>query len=156
MGEQRVIAEVRGYDEFTAALRGWIRECGTTYECINEIAGLPGNYLAKMISATPVRSFSRVSLGATLGALGVKLLLVVDHEKLAAMVPRFEPRKKDTSERIRAPRRSPLQGNSELAAFYARRRATLQSPQRRRALARKAIRIRWQRAKAAPENAPVR
>jgi hypothetical protein len=47
-----------------------------------------------MIAATPVRSFSRMSLGATLGALCLKRLVVVDGEKLAAMRPRYTVRKK--------------------------------------------------------------
>jgi hypothetical protein len=41
----RIIAEVRGYDEFTAALRAWIAELGTTYECIDELAGLQERHL---------------------------------------------------------------------------------------------------------------
>jgi hypothetical protein len=39
MGESRVIAEIRGYDEFTAALRAWIGELDTNYECM---ASWPG------------------------------------------------------------------------------------------------------------------
>jgi hypothetical protein len=158
MGEQRVIAEVRDYNGFTAGLRAWIAELGTTYESVNDLVGLAPNYLAKMISRSPTRSFSRMSLGNTLAGLGLKILLVVDAEKLAEMRPRYAVRKKQkhTSAAIPAQKSTPLRGNPELARFYAHRRVLLQSPQRRRAIARRAIRIRWRRAKAAPENAPVR
>jgi hypothetical protein len=145
---ERVIGEVRTYDDFTRLLRAWIMELGTTYECIGEVAGLQAGYLAKLIAATPIRSFSRMSLASTLGAMGVKLLLVVDTERLAAMQPRYEPRKKHTSGAIPAQKRTPLARNSALAALYAHRRVLLQSPRRRRAIARKAIRIRWQRERA--------
>ena len=148
MAEQRVIAEVRDYQGFTEALRAWIAELGTTYEAIGDIAGLQSGYLAKMIAATPVRSFSRMSLGNTLAALGVKLQLVVDHEKLAALKPRYTVRKHHTSGALPAQKKTPLRGNSALAAFYAHRRAQLQTPRRRRQIARKAIRLRWARAKA--------
>jgi hypothetical protein len=151
---ERVIAEVRDYDGFTAALRAWIVANNTTYESVNDICGFPGNYLSKMISRSPARSFSRMSLGNTLAGLGLKILLAVDAEKLAAMRPRYEPRKKHTSGGVRAEKKTPLRGNPTLAAFYAHRRALLQSPQRRRAIARKAIRIRWNRARAAEGASP--
>ena len=88
-----VIAEIRSYDDFTLALRQWIAANNTTYESVNAIAGLQDGYLAKMIAATPVRSFSRISLGATLGPHGVKLLRVGDAAQLAAIPPPFTPRK---------------------------------------------------------------
>ena len=148
MGE-RIICEVRDYSQFTEGLRAWLAELRISYETANEIAGLQPNYLSKMIAKSPVRSFSRVSLGSTLGALGLKLLLAVDAEKLAAMAPRYTVRKKDTSGRVPAQKKTLLRGNPELARFYAHRRALLQSPKRRKAIARKAIRIRWRHVKAA-------
>jgi hypothetical protein len=150
MTSARVIAEIRAYPEFTAALRAWIAELGTTYESVNELAGLQDGYLAKLIASTPIRSFSRVSLGNTLGALGVKLLLVVDDERLAAMRPRYTVSKRHASSgmpAVKPPAKSrvhtPLAGNPALAAFYAYRRAAILPQWRRKAIARKAARIRW-------------
>jgi hypothetical protein len=149
----RIIAEIRGYAEFTAALRAWVLHLGTNYESIGELAGLQSGYLAKLISSTPIRSFSRMSLDTTLAAMGLKLLLVPDVERLEAMRLRLAVRsrfgRKPTSAEIPAQKPTPLRGNPALAAFYAHRRAALQSPQRRRKIARKAIRIRWNRARAA-------
>ena len=157
MTESRVIAEIRGYADFTRALRSWVMQLGTTYESIGEVAGLQPGYLAKLIASTPIRSFSRMSLDSTLAAMGVKLLLVPDAERLEVMRPRFAERsvagRKPTSGSIPAAnlpakRNNPLAGNRALASYYAHRRAAMQSPRRRRQIARKAIRIRWQRERA--------
>jgi hypothetical protein len=153
----RVIAEIRGYADFTAALRSWVMQVGTTYESIGEVAGLQPGYLAKLISSTPIRSFSRMSLDATLAAMGVKLLLVPDGERLELMRPRLAVRttsgRKPTSASIPAAnlpanRNNPLANNPVLATYYAHRRAAMQSPRRRRQIARKAIAIRWRRERA--------
>jgi hypothetical protein len=94
-----------------------------------------------------------MSLDTTLAAMGVKLLLVPDVERLAAMRPRYTARgrfgRKPTSGGILAQKKTLLRDNPALAAYYAYRRAAMQTPWRRRQIARKAIRIRWQRAKAA-------
>jgi hypothetical protein len=66
----RVMATVTSYDEFVAAIRQWIGELGTNYECIGEIAGLPTNYLNTLLVSTPIRSFSRMSLAATPASVG--------------------------------------------------------------------------------------
>jgi hypothetical protein len=88
--QPRVIAEVREYGEFTAALRKWIYELDTNYTCVNDLAGLQDGYLAKLLARTPSRNFGRTSLGNVLGALGLRLLLVVDTESLAKMRPRYK------------------------------------------------------------------
>jgi hypothetical protein len=156
MTDERIIGEIKDYDSFTACLRRWIKQVGTTYADIDAIAGLPSNYLSKLISTTPVRSFSRMSLGSTLQAMGLKLLVAIDHEQLEAMKPRYTVSKRPASESMPAtklpvkPRKlhNPLVGNPGLAALYAHRRAVMLTPQRRRALARHAAKIRWQRERA--------
>jgi hypothetical protein len=148
---ERIIGEVRSYSQFAQILRAWVAANDTTYETIGAIAGLPDRYLAKMIAATPVRSFSRMSLGSTLAAMGLKLLVAVDVEQLDKMRPRFTPRKKNASDAMLARKsrakpakgRNPLVANGALAAFYAHRRATMQTPQTRRRIARAAALARW-------------
>jgi hypothetical protein len=147
--DSRVIAEIRGYHDFTDALRAWIAELGTTYESVNELAGLQDGYLAKLIAQTPIRSFSRISLGNTLEALGVKLLLVVDAERLATMKPRYTPSKHNAvsgmhSQRIAIKRPFSLfRGNPEMAKLVHARWMLQSSPRRRRQIARRAALIRW-------------
>jgi hypothetical protein len=146
MSEPCIIAEVRDYREFSAALRAWIAKLETTYECVNEIAGLQPNYLSKMIGSTPVRSFSRMSLGATLGALCLKLLVVVDTDKLDAMLPRYEVRKNQgahADDGVPRKKSHYLRGNSAYMSTL-RHRGVLMIPRdKRRALARHAARVRW-------------
>jgi hypothetical protein len=146
MSEPHIIAEVREYSEFTAALRAWIVELGTNYECVGGLAGLPDRYLAKLISATPVRNFSRVSLGATLGALCLKLLVAVDAERLEAMQPRYTVRsimgrRADDD----MPRRKPhhLRGNSQYMRILRQKGVLILSRQRRQQIARHAAAVRW-------------
>jgi hypothetical protein len=146
MNDGRVIAEIRGYDEFTAALRAWIGELNTNYECIGELAGLQDRYLNTLLAKTPVRSFSRMSLGATLGALGLKILLAVDAEKFAEMRPRYLPRSNlGRHANDGMPRKEPhyLRGNSAYMRLLRHKGVLTLSPARRRALARHAARVRW-------------
>jgi hypothetical protein len=139
----RIIAEVREYSDFLAALRGWIYELDTNYTCINELGGLEDNYLHKLLARTPARNFGRLSLGITLATLGLKLLVVVDGERLAKMRPRYSRRKKHASDDASDGSPRSMRFNKNLAAIFARRRAALQSPERRREIARNAAHQRW-------------
>jgi hypothetical protein len=144
----RVIAEVTGYDGFTAALRAWIRRLGTSYESVGEIAGLQSGYLNTLLARTPIRSFSRMSLDATLGALALKIQLVVDEERLEQMRPRFAPRKNAVAgmpsrERPAKPAFSLLRGNPELARALHARWLLKSTRHQRRQIARRAALARW-------------
>jgi hypothetical protein len=144
----RIIAEIRDYDGFTAALRQWIAENQLAYETVGALANLQDGYLAKCISTTPVRTFSRMSLGHTLAALGVKLLLVVDAKRLEAMRPEYTVRKKNGAHANGALLRRkphPLRGNSAYMATLRAKGLLMISRHRRRLIARKAARIRWAR-----------
>jgi hypothetical protein len=145
MNEPHVIAEVRGYDEFTAALRSWIRELGTNYECIGALAGLQDGYLNTLLASTPVKSFSRISLGATLGALCLKLLVAVDTERLDAMRPRYTARKRQAHADDVMPRKKShhLRGNSQYMRILRQKGVLILSSQRRRQIARHAAAVRW-------------
>ena len=143
MGEPHVVAEIRTYTEFTAAIRAWLTQLDTNYSCVNDLAGLQDGYLAKLIAKSPVRSFGRASLSPVLGALGLKILLVVDTERLAAMRPRYVRRKKHACDDACDGNRRSLRFNPNLAGIYGHRRALILSPGRRSAIARKAARARW-------------
>jgi hypothetical protein len=74
MGEQRVLAKIT--DKTSSR-----RSCGHGLPKTKPLMSLPSVAcrapLAKLIAATPVRSFSRMSLGSTLAALCLKLQVVV-------------------------------------------------------------------------------
>jgi hypothetical protein len=112
----RIIAEITTYHGFTAAIRQWIAELDTNYACVNDLAGLQDGYLAKLM---PIRNFGPTSLSPVLGALGLKLLLVIDEEKLRQMRPRYVKRKKHACDE-----------EPENIAFQPSARPTLRSPPR--------------------------
>ena len=145
MSEPIIIAEIREYDEFTAALRKWVYDLDTTYDCVSDLAGVQDRYLNKLIARSPIRNFGRTSLGPVLGALGLKILLVIDTEALAKMRPRYKKRRKHASDDASDGNARSLRFNSKLAHVFAHRRALLQSPETRKQIARKAARVRWGR-----------
>jgi hypothetical protein len=94
----RVIATVDDYHGFVAALRTRIAELGTTCTAVDELAGIPDGYLSKCLVPTKdidpmltARAFGRHSLGPILGALGLKLAVIVDEEATAKIRPRLAP-----------------------------------------------------------------
>jgi hypothetical protein len=152
----RVIATVTSYDEFVAAIRRWITELGTNYESVGEIAGLQSGYLGTLLASTPVRSFSRMSLGSTLSALGLRLQLVVDAEQLERLRHRYTARsvmgRKLAGDAVSGvhshqkpvkPRFSLIRGNPELARMLHARWMLQSSRRTRRRIARAAARERW-------------
>jgi hypothetical protein len=150
-----VVATIASYDEFVVALRRWIDELGTTQEVAGSLAGLPDRYLNTLLASTPVKSFSRVSLGPTLQALGLRLQLVVDAEQLARMKSRYVARSNlgrkpavssMQSERKTAKRPfSIFRGNPEMAKMLHARWMLMSSRHTRRRIARAAAKARWRR-----------
>jgi hypothetical protein len=56
------------------------------------VAGLPDKYLPKLIGSNPIRRLGMASLGAVLGVLGAKLMLVADEEAEKKIGPRLKIR----------------------------------------------------------------
>ena len=125
-----VIAEVREYSELLDALRSYQPDP----------AGLP------LFSPVEIRTLGKVSLGAALGALGLKLTVVVDEPQLARIRHRLTKRKNARSnagcKNARA-RYSCFRGNPEKARALRMQQLKLQSPRRRREISRNAARARW-------------
>ncbi len=76
------LAEITDYDGLVAAMRARAQERKLALSSDENaaIAGLPDKYLPKLIGTNPVRRLGMISLGAVLGVLGVKLLLVADED----------------------------------------------------------------------------
>jgi hypothetical protein len=89
------LAIVTDYAGLLTALRQRIVEIGTHMEAVDDVAGLPLRYTAKLLSAR-VRpgkpNLGPISLGPLLGALGLKLALVADEDALAKVRDRLPPR----------------------------------------------------------------
>jgi hypothetical protein len=82
----RVIGEVNGangYSGLVAVLRSWVCQLDTSYEAIDEVAGWQGRYVSKLLAPSALKALGRTSMGAVLGALGLKLIVAVDESALA-------------------------------------------------------------------------
>src|SRR5262249_48370763 len=102
----KIVGEATDYASLTAALRTRVHDLGTTLDAVDEVAGLPARYTAKVLGVRPARSFGLISLGPILGALGVKLAVVVDEEALAKIRHRLTPSR--LSQKRRAAQRRKL------------------------------------------------
>jgi hypothetical protein len=92
---RRVLAQVMDYAGLIGALRQRCDELNLTFDVLDEIAGFTDRYAAKLLAPTarPVRRLGHMSMGALLGALGVRIVLVEDREALAKVRARYRPRK---------------------------------------------------------------
>ena len=135
--------EVRDYAQLVRAIRTWIAELGTAGETIDDVAGLPLRYTMKLLAPVPVKGIGRTSLGPLLGALGLKLVVAVDHEVLARIRHRLVERHASSSMLLAVgkPRNkhfSVFRGDPDLALALRQRQLLGQSPRRRRRIARDA------------------
>jgi hypothetical protein len=74
------------------AFRKRVEQLGTTYEAIDEVAGLPTRYVGKLLGPARMKGFGKLSLGALMGATGIKFLVVVDEEAMAKIAGRLTPK----------------------------------------------------------------
>jgi hypothetical protein len=85
----REIAHVKGYDDLIEAIRTRLSELNGTVLAVDTVAGLPSGYTGKLLGAKRVKRYGLTSLGPTLEALGVRLIMVADGEaerRYAAML----------------------------------------------------------------------
>jgi hypothetical protein len=92
----QIIGIARDHDGLVAALRLRLLELGTTFSSIDDLAGLPPGYVSRLFNryptkGNPCRGLGRISMGPLLGALGVELLVAVDHAQLERIRHRIEP-----------------------------------------------------------------
>jgi hypothetical protein len=66
--------------ELVAVVRARRDELEITNGNIDDLAGLPDRYAAKLLSADPMRNFGDVSLRSVLGALALGMVVMVIHE----------------------------------------------------------------------------
>jgi hypothetical protein len=92
------LAVIRSYDDLVAVIRGRIVELQVSYETVDNVAGLADHHTSKLICG--IKRYGLVSLGATLGALGMVLVAVEDTEQLARVRSRLV--KRCTSPTVRA------------------------------------------------------
>jgi hypothetical protein len=93
------IAEVRSWNDLHAALRARAESLNVSRLVLDELSGLQSGYASKLLAPGPIRHFGRVSLGAMLGALGLKLVVQEDKEALARVAGRLVRRERNVRRR---------------------------------------------------------
>jgi hypothetical protein len=142
MTEPRQIAVARDYAQLHAALRARADELGLSRDTIDRY-GLPRGYASTLLAPVPVKAIGRMSLGPLLGALGLMLIVVEDAELLAQFAA--AEKRRNEAHTHGGYSRGRWRRNKAWARVMAARRMLVISPERRREIARKAIRARWAR-----------
>src|SRR5262245_12151872 len=103
----------------------------------------------------PVKQITQLSMGAILGALGLRFEIHTDDEQLARIRPRLAKRK-NAGTRIPAQRRrSWFQKRPDLARGLRQRQLAQQSPADRRRIARAAAQARWRGRRGGSKRGPA-
>ena len=123
-------AEARTYAGVVDLLRRRKAELGLTCEVLDEITGLPSGYTGKVLGPKYVKRLGPLSLGLMMQAMSLKMRIMSDDERVDQEVGQVFVK----------------QFLSERGRRGARIR-NAQSPEKRRASARKAARARWRNAK---------
>jgi hypothetical protein len=76
------IAVVTDYDGLVTALRQRVIDLDTSLAAVDDVAGLPAYYTAKPLRNN-AKGLGRMSFGAVLGALALKLAVLPDDQALA-------------------------------------------------------------------------
>ena len=100
---RRQIAVVSNYYELVACLRARADTLDVSNLTLDEVAGLQEGYTGKVLAISPSRALGRMSLGALLGALGLKLAVLEDREALARVRPRLVKRRHNGKHRELGP-----------------------------------------------------
>jgi hypothetical protein len=96
--------------ELLAAIRKRIDQLELTHEVVEELAGLPRGYGAKVWSDTPPKRISAHTLFWVLQSLGLRMRLEVDPALVAKLQHRWVPRKMARPSKIMWPSRQALAG----------------------------------------------
>jgi hypothetical protein len=150
----RILAEVREYQELIDAFKAWMAELNVCGRTVDDVAGLPDRYTAKLLAPVPIKGIGRTSLGPLLGALGLKLIVAVDHEVLERMRHRLDQRSEADVKRVTANARSRMLAGSRrkntgfkidvgIAKALQCRWMLLTTPRQRARIARGAAKARW-------------
>jgi hypothetical protein len=83
---------IRSYADLRAAFRARVEDLRISRLLVDELAGLPEGYSAKLLGAGQVRGIGLKSLGQLCEGTASMLLLIEDPEALAKIESRLVPR----------------------------------------------------------------
>jgi hypothetical protein len=158
----RIIAECRDYLSFIQGLRARLAELKMTYETLDVIAGWTDTYSTKLLAPEPTKHFGPMSFDAVLGSTAVKILLIEDPVALKRILNNRHytkrkmpdlPSMRPVGKHGHVVHRITHENMKQLSFLGNQARMLKLSPKRRRALARRAARVRWRRKfESAPTN----
>jgi hypothetical protein len=99
-------APIETYSDLIAALRAHVRDIDCTLETVDTVAGFTSRYSSKLIGPNPIRNMSAFTLLNLCGALGLRLTLSRDDQRLELLRKRSqwaEPQRNGRQYRLREP-----------------------------------------------------
>jgi hypothetical protein len=139
-----VITDANGYQGLIAAFRARAEQLQIAISGdVNALAGLPQNYLGKLMAPSQPRRIGALSLGPVLGVLGIKLVIVEDEEALRRLNGRLEKRQQPFVRTGTMEWRISRRAFRKMQAKGRQARWDAMTPAQRSAWARKLNRIRW-------------
>lgn len=144
--------------DLAAALRRRVDEANVSRAELDAELDLPGGYMSKRLTVPPIRYFGPGAFWDACEIMGLAVLLVEDPAARARYAARLKQRSKPqavqgpdhwrtTQARKACPWLITVKTASDLGRRGAIARIASQSPSRRRAIAKKAARARWARAR---------
>ena len=88
----RRLSVASNYDELIEAIRARLEELQVSQAALEELAGLTGGHLGKLIGASRVKTLGMMSLFLILEALAVRVVFEEDPDLLRKMEGRWEKR----------------------------------------------------------------
>jgi hypothetical protein len=95
LAEIDIIAEVRGYEDVHHAMRCAAVGLEISRKAIDELAGCPDGYSGTLLADRPKKKIGWNLLGGLLPTLGLKLLIVRDHDAIEQLKHRRPKRHSD-------------------------------------------------------------
>jgi hypothetical protein len=92
-----IVAELRDYSDLHAAMRHAADDLQVSRVVCDELSGLPAGQSAKVLAAEPMARLSFNSVGWLLPVLGLRLLIVKDHEAIERLKDRRPKRKAENA-----------------------------------------------------------
>ncbi len=80
---------IRDYADLIDIVRGRVAELQITHQTLDHVAGLSDGYASKLLCEPPMKCAGPRLIRALLGAVGLKLVAVVDDEALARVQSRL-------------------------------------------------------------------
>ena len=88
-----IIGEAHDHDSLVAVLRQRKDQLHLSDLMLDDLAGFTQGHAGKLLGPARTKTLGRVSLSAMLGALGLRLLVVVDSETAQRVAGRWKPRR---------------------------------------------------------------